>query len=251
MPLDATQAAPAAERRTVLALRAVAEAAMGAAAAFERRPTKGQASGRISLSISAGWPEDRSWRRPTLKAALLRVYESDEVVSQRIPLVLLKRLGRDSAVEMRRRACDAVIETSSPLFVYAQTGLAIALPHHDAQNTQVVGDPSVLLRYNQVESPYQVAVRDARMRVLDALAQDWPAEGPLWRTPNVKGLSGHARLNAYADLPDTVVQALAAYEAIRKSSAVLTVLRAGGLLLALLPRKAGLPGHRLVDLRRI
>jgi len=251
MPFDVTDAAPATERRTILALRAAAEAAMSAAAAFERRPTKGQAPGRISLSISAGRPENRSWRPPALKAAVLRVHGGDEAVFQRIPLVSERRLGRDSAAEMRRRAYGAVIETSSPLFLYAQAGLAIALPRRDPQDTQVVGDPSALLRYNQVEAPHQVAVRDARMRVLEALAQDWPAEGALWRTPEVKGLSGHRRLDAYADLPGPVAQALAAYEAIRETGAVLTVVRAGGLLLALLPRRAELPGHRLVDLRRI
>ena len=73
----------------------------------------------------------------------------------------------------------------------------------------------------------------------------------MWCAPKLKELSGHGRLEAYARLPGSVVQALIAYEAIRGTGASLAVVRAGGLLLALLPREAGLPGYRLLDLQRI
>lgn len=73
---------------------------------------------------------------------------------------------------MRRRVFDAIVEALSPFLVHAQADLAIALPRLDAQRTQVVGDPTALLRYNQVEVPHQVAVHDMRLRVLEALARD-------------------------------------------------------------------------------
>ena len=153
MPFDTTDTVAATERRTILARRAAAEAAMSAAAAFERRPLQGQVPGQISLSISVGRLEHRSWRLPVLKMAVLRVHRADEAVVQRIPLLPGKCLGRNNAAEMRRRTYGAVFETSRPLFLHAQARLAIALPRHDPQDTQVVGDPFALLRYNQAEAP--------------------------------------------------------------------------------------------------
>jgi hypothetical protein len=232
-----------------LAMERAAMAAATMAEAFERRPGREQTPGAISILLTTWFP--CSWRPARIAGAFLRTHDADGVPAHRIDLLAKSRLGRDSAVETRRRLIAASADAGGPLIAYAQPGLALVVPRQAVARATVVGDPARLRRYTSARSPADAPIAAARMALEDALAANWPSAGNLWQAPPVRFLSRHQRLNAFAALPGDVGPALARYDAVRGSADPITVVRTGGLLLSFLPRKAHLLGLRLVNVRSL
>lgn len=243
-------ALPVADRTATL-LRDAAEAAAEAAAAFERRPTRDQIPGPVSLFLAVDRPSWPDLGPPRLTTALLRTHDAEGALVGRVPLRTTGRFRRDSARLTRRALCLAAAETGGHVVGYAQPGLAFVLPRLHPDRVQVFGDPARLRPYSHCAPGNNAEIREARQALLAALAADWPAEGAVWQAPSTAGMSGHLRMETYAALPPAVGAALGRYLSLRTTASAPTVVRAGGLLLALLPRKAGLPGQRLVDVARI
>lgn len=229
-----------------------ATAAMLAAESFAQRPTRGQTPGPISLFLTADTVYVRKYRHEMkLTTAMLRTHGPDDYVIARIALRSQGLFKRKPAVVAAHALCSAAAQADGHALAYAQPGLAIVVPRCELVQTQVVGDPSRLRRYATNKYEYNPELLETRKALMQALASDWPTNHSLWEAPLVHGLTAHQRLEVYSSLPSSVATALSQYTQVRTGILQPTFVRTGGLLLFFLPRKARLPGYRLVDILKI